>query len=191
MKTITIIIISVVIYVITMYYRIQISFAETERYWSVLTGEMMVPPVNTEAHGILTLKFDDQFEKLVYYIGVFNIGHVTKANMYYDSTGQNGEVILDLLNYVETPIKDSLDEGDRVLIKNNTLHGSLIFGGVSADNLQGPLKDKSLLELDKLLNNGSAYVVLHTETNPLGEVRGDVFIKTSRVFPDLEDFDWD
>lgn len=190
MKKITISIISFIIYAIAISDRIQTSSAETERYWSILTGEMVVPPIDTDAHGILNLKFDDEFEKLVYYIGVFNIDNVTRANIYHGSAGQNGEIVLDLLNNVKTPIKEHLEEGDRLLIKNDAWHGSLIFGGVTANNLQGPLTDKSLSELDRLLNNGSAYVSLHTTKYPQGEVRGDFFIKTSRVFPDLKDFDW-
>jgi hypothetical protein len=41
-------------------------------------------------------------------------------------------------------------------------------------NLVGPLQGKQLSDLIALLQNGQAYVNVHTEQNPNGEIRGTI-----------------
>jgi hypothetical protein len=36
------------------------------------------------------------------------------------------------------------------------------------------LKDKQISDLVKLINDGQAYVNVHTEANPMGEIRGQL-----------------
>jgi CHRD domain len=40
--------------------------------------------------------------------------------------------------------------------------------------LEGPLAGKQLSDLITMINNGDAYVNVHTEANPKGEIRGQL-----------------
>jgi hypothetical protein len=51
-------------------------------------------------------------------------------------------------------------------------------GTITADNLEGPLKDKPLSELAVAGANGSLYINIHTEQYPNGEIRGQIEIPT-------------
>ena len=44
-----------------------------DRYWSVLTGDQKIPPVTTDARGLVGLKFLDNFSRLVYVVNTENI----------------------------------------------------------------------------------------------------------------------
>ena len=44
----------------------------------------------------------------------------------------------------------------------------------SSDLQQGPLVGKQISDLVNLMNNGQAYVNLHTQQNMNGEIRGQV-----------------
>ena len=68
-----------------------------DRYWSGLTGDWQTPLVNTDAHGYLGLKFDDDLGVFVFTINAENIGNVTGIYVYKDDKNQNGSVVLDLL----------------------------------------------------------------------------------------------
>ena len=48
-----------------------------DRYWSVLTGDQQIPPVTTDARGLVGVGFLDNFSRLVYVVNTENIGNVT------------------------------------------------------------------------------------------------------------------
>src|ERR671910_8474 len=54
------------------------------------------------------------------------------------------------------------------LVKNN------INFKVTAVDLQGPLKGKTVNDLIQLINNTKTYVNIHTEQYPNGEIRGQI-----------------
>ena len=76
------------------------------------------------------------------------------------------------------------------MTREGLITGTVSVGGVTADYLQGQLKDKSLKDLYKSMVDGRIYVTVHTEDFPHGEIRGDSFIPIDRVFPDTSDFRW-
>src|SRR5689334_20010657 len=81
------------------FFSIQMVFAENlDRYWSVLTGGQQFPPIDTEAHGVVGLKFKDDVNRLVFIVNVENIGNVTGIKLYSGEKNQNGTMVLDLLN---------------------------------------------------------------------------------------------
>jgi hypothetical protein len=53
-----------------------------DRYWSVLTGDQQIPPVITNARGLVGLKFLDNFSRLVYIVNTENIGNVIDILIY-------------------------------------------------------------------------------------------------------------
>ncbi|MGB8164498.1 MAG: CHRD domain-containing protein [Nitrososphaeraceae archaeon] len=82
------------------------------------------------------------------------------------------------------------DENIGHVTREGLITGTVSVGGVTADDLQGQLKDKSLKDLYKSMVDGRIYVTVHTEDFPHGEIRGDSFIPIDRVFPDISDFRW-
>jgi hypothetical protein len=52
--------------------------------------------------------------------------------------------------------------------------GDLTEGSITSASLVGPLQGKQLSDLIALMQNGQAYVNVHTEQNPNGEIRGTI-----------------
>jgi CHRD domain len=162
---------------------------QIDRYWSGLTGDRQIPPVNTDARGYVGLKFDDDLGVFVFTVNAENIGNVTGIYVYKGDKNQNGSVVLDLLKAEkERKIND-------IKILNVTskgkLTGTLAAGGVTKDNLQGELKGKSLSDFYNLMVNGSLYVVVHTKDFPNGEIRGNSFVAMDDLFPKDSEIKWD
>ena len=55
---------------------------QIDRYWSGLTGDRQIPPVNTDARGYVGLKFDDDLGVFVFTVNAENIGNVTGIYVY-------------------------------------------------------------------------------------------------------------
>ena len=66
---------------------------QIDRYWSGFTGDQQIPLVNTDAHGYVGLKFDDDLGVFVLTVNAENIGNVTGIYVYKDDKNQNGTVI--------------------------------------------------------------------------------------------------
>jgi hypothetical protein len=161
---------------------------QIDRYWSGLTGDWQIPPVNTDARGYLGLKFQDDLSRFVFTVNAENIGNVTNIYIYKGDKNQNRTVVLDLLKAEkDLPIDD-------VKILNVTskgkLTGTLAAGGATKNDLQGDLKGKSLSDFYKLMVNGSIYVILHTKDFPNGEIRGNSFVPMDDLFPDDSSINW-
>ena len=52
--------------------------------------------------------------------------------------------------------------------------GLLSQGNITAANLEGPLAGQQLADLVDIMDNGTAYVNVHTKDFPLGEIRGQI-----------------
>jgi hypothetical protein len=52
--------------------------------------------------------------------------------------------------------------------------GQIAEGQFNSANFAGPLQGRQLDDLIALMQNGTAYVNVHTEQNPNGEIRGTV-----------------
>ena len=70
---------------------------QIDRYWSGLTGDRQIPPVNTDARGYVGLKFKDDLGVFVFTVNAENIGNVTGIYVYKGDKNQKGSVVLDLL----------------------------------------------------------------------------------------------
>ena len=61
------------------------------------------------------------------------------------------------------------------------MNGALVQGSITADKLEGPLKGKSISDLVNLIQKSSAYVNIHTQSFPDGEIRGQISKGTIQI----------
>jgi hypothetical protein len=141
-----------------------------------LTGESEVPPVQTNASGFadLDVEMEDGQRVVDYHLYVSNIDRVTQAHIHQGNSSENGPIIVPLFN-ASTP--------------TGPVTGQLSEGHITPANFVGPLQGKQLDDLIALMQNGTAYVNVHTEQNPQGEIRGTVLLDDSAFEGEEDDFE--
>lgn len=122
-----------------------------------MTGQEEVPPVNTQATGEIILVQDLPLNQTIdYYLNVTGIQAATQSHIHTGAQGQNGPVVVTLFNSTSP---------QNEILKNGT---------ITANDLVGPMKGKTIPDLLAAMKNGSTYVNVHTEQNPKGEIRGQL-----------------
>ncbi|HEY7107869.1 MAG TPA: CHRD domain-containing protein [Nitrososphaeraceae archaeon] len=163
------------------------AYGRLDRYWMVLSGDQLSPPVNTDAIGFVSLKFDEDSTRLIYNVNLDNIHNVTGVYLYFSNLNGNYTKVLNLLKEAKESNKHF--KVAEVVGPHETT-GTVGLGGVTKQDLKGPLKGNSLPHLHKLVDEGKVFVVVHTKDFPNGEIRGNSFVAIDRVFPDLDEFRW-
>ncbi len=136
------------------------AFAQMQQKYfdAKLTGKDEVPSKDTKATGIAGFNVIDN-NNLSYTVNVTNMQKVTQAHIHQGKAGVNGPVVV-------------------TLFKTNSpsamTNGTLSKGNITSTNLEGPLAGKQTSDLISMIKNGTAYVNVHTETNPKGEIRGQL-----------------
>ena len=124
-----------------------------------LAGSKELPPVQTKAHGEVTLQLNNGRDKLTYNVIISNIKDITGAYIHQGEKDQSGPIVVDLFNEP----------------KREDISGTFLGDGViEADMLIGPLKGKSLDSLIQLMEAGEAYINVYTKDHPQGEIRGQI-----------------
>ena len=127
---------------------------------ATLTGEAQVPtPVTTSASGKFTASLNADQAQLSFELQVSNLVGVTQAHIHCGGAEENGPIAAFLYG-----LADPMDV-DGVLSTETLTTGDLVGGEACAASF-GDFVDALL--------NGQAYVNVHTEANPSGEVRGQV-----------------
>jgi hypothetical protein len=139
----------------------QTTMAANPDFDARLTGASEVPPVQTIASGLadLDVEIEDGQRVVDYQLSVSNISGVTQAHIHQGNSSENGPIIVPLFN-ASTP--------------TGPVTGQIAEGQITAANFVGPLQGRQLDDLIALMQNGTAYVNVHTEQNPQGEIRGTV-----------------
>ena len=129
-------------------------------YKTQLSGKDEVPPVQTSATGEaeFTLPANDTMK---YRVNVTGISNATAAHIHMGKVGQNGDVIVDLLNTPSSKDKD-------------TAYGMIFRGNISDSSLKGPMQGKTLDDLAAAIESGDTYVNVHTTEHKDGEIRGQL-----------------
>ena len=136
------------------------AFAQGEqKFTAKLTGKDEVPPKNTKATGTTEFNVTADGKTMTYKVNVMNMDKVTQAHIHSGKQGVNGPPVVWLYNSSKA---------------SGPMNGMLSQGNITSSDLVGPLKGKQISDLVKLINDGQAYVNVHTETNPKGEIRGQV-----------------
>ncbi len=142
-----------------------------------LSGDEEVPPIDTPARGNATFELNDNGTMLHYRLMVENITNVTMAHIHMAPFGQNGSIVAWL--YPNAP--------PAVLIPGR-FDGLLAEGNITSANLTGPLAGKSFDILMESIMNETAYVNVHTDRYPAGEIRGQIKPAAPSVAPEITNF---
>ena len=129
-------------------------------YKAQLSGQDEVPAVETSATGEaeFTVPANDTIK---YRVNVTGITNASAAHIHMGKAGENGDVIVDLLN---TPTSKDKD----------TAYGMIFRGNFSDSGLKGPMQGKTLDDLTAAMESGDTYVNVHTAAHQDGEIRGQL-----------------
>ncbi len=132
-------------------------------YRATLTATTVPMSVNTPAHGEALFWLTKDRQAIRYRLSVADIENVTLAHIHLGKPDATGPAVAWL--YPDRPPPK--------LIKG-TFTGVLAEGSIAAGNLVGPLEGRSLDALIADLKEGDAYVNVHSNRYPEGEIRGQV-----------------
>jgi glucose/arabinose dehydrogenase len=122
-----------------------------------LSGDEEVPPVETNAQGQATFEFDEESTELEFELRVANIEDVVAAHVHCAPDGVNG------------PVGVTLFSGGPV-----SPDGLLAEGTVEEPDEDNGCGWEDLEDVRSAMENGYAYVNVHTQAHPAGEIRGQV-----------------
>ena len=125
---------------------------------ATLTGDQEVPGATTRATGQVRLTPESDGAGLAYQITVTGLNDPQAAHLHLGRVGENGPVVAALLT---EPIQGPVE-------------GHLKSGVLTAADLVGPLKGKTLADLTAAIAAGKIYVNVHTTKFPKGEIRGQL-----------------
>ena len=124
-----------------------------------LSGDEVVPPVDTNAQGQATFQLNKAGDELSFKLNVANIDDVIGAHIHQAPAGDNGPIVVFLFGDPFTaPV---------------TVNGTLAEGTITAADVVGPIAG----DFDALLTamrEGNAYVQVHTQEHVPGEIRGQI-----------------
>ncbi|MGC1453614.1 MAG: CHRD domain-containing protein [Nitrospirota bacterium] len=124
-----------------------------------LSGKEVVPAIETKAKGEADFKLSKDGKELTYILKLKDIENVTAAHIHAAMKGENGGPVAGLF---AGPKKDG------------KFSGEIAKGTITDKDLIGPLAGKTVGDLVKMIKDGGAYVNVHTEKYPDGEVRGQI-----------------
>ncbi len=139
---------------------------ETMPLESVLTGAQEVPPVESPGTGQFTMEFDAGFDQATYTLNVLGLeSAITGAHLHCAAAGENGPIVL--------PLDVEAIGGEESAAQETT---------VTSDDVTPPDQDacdvpvNNLASLYAAILAGKVYANVHTDTNPEGELRGQIFV---------------
>lgn len=135
------------------------AFAQQQHFTAKLSGANEVPSITSKASGIAGFDLNSSGAQMKYTLNVTNIDKVIAAHIHKGKSTENGPIVVNL--FIPSKATGKVD-------------GTLAQSSINSTSLIGPLKGKQLTDLVKLINDGQAYVNVHTTQNPPGEVRGQI-----------------
>ncbi|OGP36579.1 MAG: hypothetical protein A2X93_05680 [Deltaproteobacteria bacterium GWC2_56_8] len=119
--------------------------------------EEVVAP-ESKASGKAEFKLSKDGKTLSYKLRVKNIKNTNAAHIHKGKKGENGPPVAGLF------------AGER----KGTFSGTLSEGKITENDLLGEFQGKPLEELINLIKADDAYINVHTDANPDGEIRGQI-----------------
>ena len=139
--------------------------AQPSNYTAHLTGEAEVPAVETRTVGQAVFQLNRDGTELRFRLIVANIQDVTMAHIHCAPEGENGAVTA-WLYPDDGPPSAQIDGRFSGVLSTGVLTDAHITDGC------GGVDD--LADLVELIEDGGAYVNVHTVENPAGEIRGQI-----------------
>ena len=137
--------------------------AAQQEFTAKLDGPSEVPKVQSKAAADATFTVLPDGTKIEYTLMVRDLSDITMAHIHLGTAGKNGPVVARLY-----PLS-----GTSKLIKGRD-NGQLAKGDITEASLLGPEKGKPLSTLVKAIQDGDAYVNIHTAEHKAGALRGQI-----------------
>jgi hypothetical protein len=135
------------------------TFVLAAKFTATMSSTNEVPPLNTTTSGYTSFRTASNETVIKYKINITGLSDVTGAQVLQGKGGQNGDLVVDLLN-------DSK--------QNKIKLGMAVRGNITYSDLTGPMKGKTLDALLTAFKAGDTYVNIFTLTHPNGEIRGQI-----------------
>ncbi len=155
MKTLKLILFAVLTIVLT----VSLAMAASSTFKAKLRGKEVVPAVMTKAKGDAEFKLSKDGTELIYILKLKGIENVTAAHIHTGKMGESGGPVAGLF------------AGPK---KEGKFSGVLAKGTITDKDLIGPLAGKTVADLVAMIKDGDAYVNVHTDKYPDGEIRGQI-----------------
>jgi len=127
-------------------------------YTTQLTGDQEVHDVDTKARGVGIFRFNNDNTAVSFKVNVAQLENVLFAHIHLAPRGVNGPVVVTL-------------KADRI---DGRVNGVYAQGTITQNNLQGLLEGGDIYILRAAFRAGYAYVNVHTDDFPAGELRGQL-----------------
>jgi len=136
-----------------------------------LTGDLWVSrvapdvtygPIMTRAQGEVIFRVNG--DEINFILIAANIQNIIMAHIHLDNGSALGPIVVWLYPRMPPPIEIP-----------GRFNGILASGTIKASDLVGPLQGMPISALLEKMENGNAYVVVHTTQHPAGEIRGWIF----------------
>jgi len=124
---------------------------------------------DSKGRGVAMFQLSHDGTMLRYRLNVANIENVLMAHIHIAPVGANGPVAVWL--YPSGPPPQLIPD---------RFQGVLATGVITDANLVGPLASMTLADLMAMLDGNMAYVNVHTQQHPGGEIRGQITIPHGR-----------
>lgn len=131
-------------------------YAQDQKFTASLSGDQEVPPNTSTAKGWVWFK--PTGDSVGYQVNATGLDKVSMAHIHGGKTGENGDPIAML----------------QIMQSSGPINGTLAQGNITSSDLMGSLAGKSVSDLVSKMQSGEAYVNVHTEANPNGEIRGQI-----------------
>jgi hypothetical protein len=132
-------------------------------WYAPLTNAEEVPRNNSTATGQASFELVQGGNALRYWVFISNLQNPSQGHIHIGALGQNGPVAVWL--YPSAPPPRPIAGSVTDMIGDGT---------ITAANFVGPLQGQPFSALINALNNGTAYVNVHTSQFPGGEIRGQI-----------------
>jgi len=132
--------------------------SDNKNYGTKLSGANEVPAAMTDATGVAKFQFSKDGESALFQVNVDGIEDVRFAHIHLAKAGSNGGVVFTLrMDKVEGPVSGVYAKGE---IMGSTLSGQMLGGDLEI--------------LREAFRTGNAYVNVHSDNFPGGELRGQI-----------------
>ncbi len=132
---------------------------DNKNYGTKLSGANEVPAADSKGTGVAKFNFSNDGSSASFHVNVAGISDVRFAHIHFAKAGVNGGVVFTLrMDKVVGPVSGLYARGD-----------------IMASNFSGQLEGGDLVILKEAFRTGNAYVNVHSDKFPGGELRGQVY----------------